>query len=80
LVEGRRIQDSGFRIQDSGGRRQEKHLWNPPPGPPKVSNCFAPLDSMSVGKGQTKNMEISKKHEQFGNVYENKGLAFHGPL
>jgi hypothetical protein len=34
---------------------------------------------MSVGKGERKNLVTLKTHEQHGNVYENKGSAFHSP-
>jgi hypothetical protein len=69
----------GFRSQDSGFRSLEKHFENAPSGPAKVPNCFAPLDSMSVGKGERKNLVTLKMQEQRGNVYENKGSALHSP-
>ena len=62
-----------------GVRSQGKTFENAPPGPTKVANCFAPLDSMSVWKGERKNLVTLKTHEQHGNVYENKGSAFHSP-
>jgi hypothetical protein len=76
---GVRSQESGVRSQESEGRKQEKHLWNAPPGPTKVPNCFAPLDNMSDGKGEWKNLVTFRTYEQHGNVYENKGSGFHNP-
>jgi hypothetical protein len=67
--------DVGWRRE--GLRSQEKDFENAPPGPTKVPNCFAPLDSMSDGKEEGKNIVTLKTHEQHGDVYENKGSAFH---
>ena len=54
-------------------RSQEKDFENVPPGATKAANSFAPLDSMSVEKGERKNLVTLRTEERSGNVYENKG-------
>ncbi len=60
-----------------GFRSQEKDFEKAPPSPTTVPNFHASLDSKSVGNGETKDLVISKTQERRGNVYENKGSAFH---
>ena len=64
-VHGERV---GFRVQGSGER-----LLGTLPRSTKLRNRLAPLDSMSDGKGQTKNMEISKNTNNTGMSMKTKG-------
>jgi hypothetical protein len=65
--------------EDSGARSQEKGFENASHRPTNVPNCLAPLHSMSAGKGERKNLVSLKTHDRCGNLYENKGSAFHSP-
>jgi len=70
-VHGERV---GFRVQGSGER-----LLGTLPRSTKLRNRLAPLNSMSDGKVERRNSVTLEMHEQHGNVYENKGSAFHSP-
>ena len=66
----------GFKIQDQGVRRE---TFRTASRFDKTMELVCPFGGHAGREGGKKNSGTSKSHEQYGNVYENKGSALHSP-